>query len=283
MVLIGDGFFEFRVSCPIVDASVYSHRLQHNGCQDFSSHLAVPLPSHRRRRVDYRRDLSVNVAHPWQWRTGPSMNRLTQNRGWFLALAGTGVFGCCVCVGLTAFLLAPTQGIPYAEILTEPASTQSPRLVSSDTPDAPAVVAPSTATPTAVQGGLGLSETEWESSHARTGEDVVGAVYDDRFLVTFLDGRVASIEEQWTEANAISEAEVDVIATPLIPADARPVETYSPEGRPETTVRVFSSASLATAFSQDPWGGADAGTFTVQYNMRDGRVTRLIIALGNNP
>jgi len=187
------------------------------------------------------------------------------------------------------FMLAPSRGTPYAEVSTAPARTQPVSTIAALPSDPPTAFATSTesvtstAAPSAIQGGLGLTKNEWEAGHTQTGKDVVGAIYDDRFVVLFIDDRAAYIEEQWTTENAISEAEVELIANQLIPADAMRVETYSPEGRPETIVHVYSSESLATLFSPDQWGGVDAGTFTVQYNQREGRVTRLILALGNNP
>lgn len=211
------------------------------------------------------------------------MIRVAQNRGWLFTLVCTGVLGCCLCVGLAVFLLAPSRSTPFAEVQTVPPNPTSVSNASTHTPAPPTIIAALTNTFAAVLGGLGLTEAEWESSHIRTVDDVVGAVYDSRFIVMFTDGRVAYIEEQWSDVDAIPEADVDANMRPLLPSDAVLLETYSREGRPETFVQVFSSATLAGAFTQDQWGAADPGTFTVQYNRRDGRVTRLILALGNNP
>ena len=67
------------------------------------------------------------------------------------------------------------------------------------------------------------------------------------------------------------------------PVDASQLETYSPDGRPETMVNLFISPSLVERFEADVFIGGQPGNFTIQYNIVEGQITRMIVALGNNP
>ncbi len=68
-------------------------------------------------------------------------------------------------------------------------------------------------------------------------------------------------------------------------SDAQYVRSYSPEGRPETTVQVYTSAVLAERLGTDPqfWIGGELGTFIVQYNEYPEGVSQVILGTGNNP
>ena len=74
-------------------------------------------------------------------------------------------------------------------------------------------------------------------------------------------------------------------------SDAQYVRSYSPEGRPETTVQVYTSAVLAERLGTDPqfWIGGEPGTFIVQYNEYVDHhqlpvgVSQVILSTGNNP
>lgn len=141
-----------------------------------------------------------------------------------------------------------------------------------------------------LSGGLGLAKNEWENAHELTGDDVFGAIYDEKYIVAFQVDTVWYIEQQWTTENALTPEEVEAESQNLIPADSILVETYSPEGTPETIVNLYFSESLKTRFNDEDssfgswWTGGEPGNFTVQYNQYEGiGITRMIIALGNNP
>lgn len=134
-----------------------------------------------------------------------------------------------------------------------------------------------------ISGGLGLSKEEWESQHTQTGSDILGPVYDDQYIVGFRGNRIWYIERQWSSENAVSPQEVETVSSTLLPGDNQLVTVYNPSGRPETTVRLHMSEALKISFAEDDFVGGELGNFTVQYNTFDGQVTRMIIALGNNP
>jgi hypothetical protein len=140
-----------------------------------------------------------------------------------------------------------------------------------------------------VSGGLGLSQAEWEKRHVLTGKDVFGSIYDGEYIVAFQVGNVWYIERQWTAENAVMPEVVEADNRTLIPNDSQLVNTYSPEGRPETVVNLYFSESLKDRFRSedsltgDWWVGGQPGNFAVQYNLYDFGVTRMIIAIGNNP
>lgn len=130
-------------------------------------------------------------------------------------------------------------------------------------------------------GGLGLQKADFEASHTKTGTDIMGAIYDNNLIVSFQSDRVWYIERQWGSDAPVTHEDVEVLSATLIPTDSVLVETYNPDGRPETTVNLYMSESLKSRFGE--WIGGEAGNFTIQYNTYDGAVTRLIIAIGNNP
>ncbi|MBI3958043.1 MAG: hypothetical protein HY328_04460 [Chloroflexi bacterium] len=132
-------------------------------------------------------------------------------------------------------------------------------------------------------GGLGLSKADWEIQHIQTSTDILGPIYDNRYVVVFTDNRVEYIERQRTLQNSVSPQEAEAESRTLIPADSQLVTIYSPRGRPETTVRLYMSEMLKYYFSKDDFILGEPGQFTVQYNVYDNQVTRMIIALGNNP
>lgn len=132
-------------------------------------------------------------------------------------------------------------------------------------------------------GGLGLSQTDWEQSYPATGEDLPGFTRHGDYIVSFQQDNVSYIERQWDSANAITETDLKTEFTTLIPADSQLIQTYSPEGRPETIVNLYFSESLKDRFSPDLWIGGQPGNFTVQYNAYDYGIGRMIITLGNNP
>jgi uncharacterized protein YraI len=175
---------------------------------------------------------------------------------------------------------AKMQALPTATPTAQPTPTK--RAITPTKTPTPIKRTP-TATPVAkalfASGGLGLDKTSFEKTHTATGKDTIGIVYDANLIVAFNeDDKVWYIEQQWSDADAKT---IEVWSKMLMPTDATLIKTYSPTGRPETTVMLYMSESMKDRF--DLWVGGEPGNFIVQYNTYSGRVTRSIISVGNNP
>jgi hypothetical protein len=155
-------------------------------------------------------------------------------------------------------------------------------------PDSPLAVPPIAFEPTYsfASGGLGLSRSDWEtlygSPSAETPEYVrygsEGALIRD---VVFLDDRVVSVDLQSAQPLAIEQAMANGIAA--LPADAQQINTYTPVDRPQATVTVYRSQSLADRLGADPkyWPTADPGTLVLSYDLEPGGIRRVLIRTGN--
>ncbi len=168
-------------------------------------------------------------------------------------------------------------------------STSMPQPVeSSNTPTPPSTF---TTTPTNIpvsifiSGGLGLSQSDWEKTHSKTDLDylAIGTGYDGKYDVMFRESNIWYIERMWDMSNAVTPDFVMAESQDLIPADSQFIKTYNPEGRPETVVNLYFSESLNSRFTSEDFVGGEPGNFTVQYNQYEYGITRMIIALGNNP
>lgn len=221
-----------------------------------------------------------------------------RNRNLLLIVVGIGglvIFLCVACfaLGLIGSFTSSTA-TPTVRILSQVTEGTQPTdtLVPTNTSEPTNTLAPAgepESSNTAASGGLGLSQTEWEQTHTQTGKDILGSIYDEKYVVVFQADNVWYIERQWSTENAVTPDAVEAESQSLIPADSQFVKTYTPEGRPETTVNLYMSESLKSRFNPedsitgDWWTGGEPGNFTVQYNQYDAGVTRMIIALGNNP
>jgi len=219
-----------------------------------------------------------------------------------------------ICIFGSCFLLSPRKQLPApasvevvaqitpATVLPQPTDTP-PAPTATSTQPAPTptpTLGPPTATPTSIpatptpsfvnenedgylSGGLGLSKSDWERKHSVTGLDfgTMGTGYDHKYDVMFQVGNVWYIESQWSANNAVTVDVIKAEVQNLIPADNKFIKTYSPEGRSETIVNLYYSESLKNRFNQ--WVGGDPGNFIVMYNKWDYGITRMIIAIGNNP
>jgi len=134
-------------------------------------------------------------------------------------------------------------------------------------------------------GGLGLPKVEWEQEHIETPLDWgFGTGYDNSYDVLFQQDNVWMIQKQWDTDQSGTLDEIELISSQLIPDDGEYIKTYTPEGRPETTVLVYISDSLATRFDADFWSYAEPGVFTVQYNTYEGLgIGSMIISIDDNP
>ncbi len=148
--------------------------------------------------------------------------------------------------------------------------------------------------PPAFSRSLGLTRSEWEQVHGAP-IDNLGTIYQygaERGIrkdVIFSNDFVRIL--YWQIDSPVSAGDA-LSATDLYkPSDAQYVRSYSPEGRPETTVQVYTSAMLAERLGTDPqfWIGGEPGTFIVQYNEYVDHhqlpvgVSQVILSTGNNP
>lgn len=185
----------------------------------------------------------------------------------------------------------PTETPGPTDTPLPPTDTPEPTHTPVDTPIPTDTPVTSNSTSSFVSGGLGLSQVDWEKVHTKTDLDYIamGTGYDRIYDVVFQESNVWYIERQWSTDNPVTPDVIKVESQGLIPADSQLVETYSPEGRPETIVNLYMSESLKSRFNSENsvtgnwWTGGESGNFTVQYNQYDYGVTRMIIALGNNP
>lgn len=171
------------------------------------------------------------------------------------------------------------QALPTATPTVKPTSTK--RAITPTKTPTPIKKTP-TATPVAEElfasGGLGLDKASFEKTRTATGKDIIGTIYDNTIIVAFKDDKVWYIEQQWSDVDAKT---IEAWSKTLMPTDATLIRTYNPAGRPETTVMLYMSESMKDHFNL--WVGGEPGNFIVQYNTYDGRVTRSIISVGNNP
>jgi hypothetical protein len=161
--------------------------------------------------------------------------------------------------------------------------TPTPTLTLTPTPT-PLLSNPPTPTTTTRfdSGGLGVERLVWELSHnpteaARLGFPPLGVAYDGIYDVLFRENNIWSIERQWPLPQAPELHTVQAEMVRLIPADSMLVRGYNVAGRDDIFVELLFSATLASRFSSVNWRVAQPGTFTVQYNLTNDRVTRMII------
>lgn len=203
--------------------------------------------------------------------------------------------------------------IPPTNTPTSPTNTPTITLTPTETPIPPTptptrtptstptstVTSTPTNTPTATNtpipeiqsGGLGLSKERWELSHTETDLDYtpLGTGYDNVYDVLFRQNKVWIIYRYWDSDDGQTVSYIEELSQSLIPTDSEFLYTYTPDGRPETTVMVFFSESLAQAFEDDGmfsvWGDEEPGTFIVHYNRYEGveGIAGLVISVGNNP
>lgn len=170
----------------------------------------------------------------------------------------------------------PTE-TPEPTSTSAPSATPAPTNTPTNTPITPSAVIP------LESGGLGLFTAEWEQNHQRTELDWgIGTGYDHVYDVLFQQDKVWIIYRNFDIPATLDD--VNLISSQLIPFDSEYIETYTPTGRPETTVIVYRSDFLTTKFDADFWNFAEAGIFIVQYNTYEGfGIGDMIIGLDNNP
>jgi hypothetical protein len=179
--------------------------------------------------------------------------------------------------------LAPT-GTPEPTNAPPPTATHEPTAILEPIDTATPEVAPSSSFGTFSSGGLGLSKSEWEQQHNADEDSYDIGYYDDgKYLVLFDEGKISEIELMFDELDlTLDEARIE--AESLIPEDLQFVENYSPEDSPEWTVDIYTSKSLIEQYEADwVWFDSDPGTFSILYDVYDGFVARIVIAIGDSP
>jgi hypothetical protein len=162
-----------------------------------------------------------------------------------------------------------------------PRLTPTPAPTATVTPT-PAPLPTATVTPTpAPPPGIGSTVATWQAAYGQGQEKNGYQIYGDWETLVFPGDLVQHIERTYDPPVPIAQAKQDI--TSLLPADATLIETYTPEGRPETTVDLYSSPSLAIQLPADAWPGGEPGQFIVLYKDFGEGVAVVIIGTGNNP
>jgi hypothetical protein len=139
-------------------------------------------------------------------------------------------------------------------------------------------------------GGLGMSRAAWEAkAGALVGQGPFGPKYANGVAVAFIDGMVSRIDYDFPQDNYPTPTDAHNTGKTFLPDDATLTKTYQ---RDETTVNLYHSEWLKDRYPATMtirsaevslWPEGKPGDFTLQYNVYEGRVHALIIALGNNP
>jgi hypothetical protein len=141
-------------------------------------------------------------------------------------------------------------------------------------------------------GGLGMTQADWEATNGTPGADSTGGYFfykDNTFTVIYQDGSIDRLEQALGETGMTVD-EAREASKALIPQDSELVKTYTSfDGR---TVDLYKSEALIQQFPSSMrvgyenvsyWVGGEPGNFTVTYGANNDRVTKIILATGNNP
>ncbi len=196
----------------------------------------------------------------------------------------------------TAISVSPTNTIEPTTMLVSTTNTTEPTAILVS----PTSTTESTSNSTTLvsdsgngylSGGLGLSQLDWEQKHTKTNLDYqpMGTGYDNKYDIMFQVGNVWHIEYIWGSKNPVAPDVVESESKNLIPSDSQFIETYSPKDIPELIVNLYFSESLKNRFNNKDslfgnwWTGGKPGNFIVVYGVFNGKVSRMVIGIGNNP
>lgn len=140
-------------------------------------------------------------------------------------------------------------------------------------------------------GALGISRQFWDSQH-KLSKNRSGIFFYEglRYIVQYQNDNIYCFERSWGETG-ISKQQVMIEITKMIPSDSKFIKSYS---SPDTksTVYLYFSESLISRFPKSIkfgnselslWSGGKPGDFIVIFNEKREKVTRVVIAPGNNP
>ena len=137
--------------------------------------------------------------------------------------------------------------------------------------------------------GLGLMEDAFPALYGAAAEDIMGKAYvvPGGTLVAYASfgDPVGTVER--TFAPGVSYEDAVLASASLMPSDAVASGQYVSDA--DLVVDVYTSEWLRGKFSDaDDWTDADPGTFIVIYGaynpaLGNTQVTRMVLAIGNNP
>lgn len=129
--------------------------------------------------------------------------------------------------------------------------------------------------------GLGEKMSNWNANH-QADKSNEGSYDHGKFWITDYDGRINHLEIIWGNNSTIAIEKARQEAGAFLPSDRQLLDTYEP--REYRIVEHLSSKSLAHAFDDKfVWLGSPAGEFIIIYRIYYGKVSSVVLSLGNNP
>ncbi|MEZ5826056.1 MAG: hypothetical protein R3C97_15385 [Geminicoccaceae bacterium] len=110
-----------------------------------------------------------------------------------------------------------------------------------------------------------------------------GTLFNNRYVVSAYDGKTWTVEIRYPGERYPTLDDARVGVSPFLPNDSLPINTYSPEGRPEAIVDLFHSQYLEESWPSGPYIGGDVGDLFVLHKVFDEAVHVSIVSLGNRP
>jgi hypothetical protein len=152
-----------------------------------------------------------------------------------------------------------------------------------------AVTSPVSATAQVISGGLGLTAEQFGARYGAPQEDIMGSAY------TVANGSIVAYDKlgdpikivERTFNTSVSYDDAVLTSASLMPSDAVYVGQYVSES--DLIVDTYTSEWLMGQFPDpEDWTNADPGTFIVIYGaynpaLGNEQVTRMVLAIGNNP
>jgi hypothetical protein len=192
----------------------------------------------------------------------------------------------------SSLLTAPTRVLPTLD--PDAAATLTVERSASPTPVVPveiptqATTAP--AAPAFPSGGLGASQNQWEAVHGAGVASAGMHAYEDQlYVLTYNSGNIDHLEVSLPDTYTIDDARA--VAITFTPTDSTLVKTYTSDTG--QLVDLYHSDTLAERFPAtvtigtsevSSWTNAEPGDFIVIYRpAAEGRVSGLVLGLGNNP
>ncbi len=186
-----------------------------------------------------------------------------QDSDWYQLKTGTWIFAKLV--------TGAPKNLPVVSPTLRGLPTPTPQVKTKPTPP-----------PTPVQPpGFGSPLTAWRATYGQPTKAYGYEKYGVWEVLPLPGGIVQHMERIYDPAVTRAKAWGDVTA--LLPKDSELVDTYSPPGRSEVIVDVYSSAELLAALPDSAWQGGTPGEFIVIYNQAAKGINRVVIAAGNNP
>jgi hypothetical protein len=193
---------------------------------------------------------------------------------------------------------APTEAptaTPEPTATSRPTNTPRPTVAPTAVPQPTEAPTAAPAVEAALSGGLGLAREAWEAAHGPGTKDVLGYVYEGgAYNVLFQDdpagvSTVWNIEQRFP-GSGVSLDDARAISAALLPSDRSLTKTYTPvDGR---TVDLYRSEWLKGRFpatmkigqsEYTMWTEGEPGDFITLYRNATGKVTSIIITIGNAP